>query len=623
MKIMPKSIFRQVIVGAIVATTLWSLTITPAQAQSPTPKIQVTAGATVGSFDFFKIFTDTSKNVAQFNEGLVRAAVGDVNIDGMTYAIQTGVKVDWLNSLLGAPGLEMASKGDGIKKPTPASSLESQQILAEHYGNGGVLGGLGRGIALLYQPPATTQTYVADLLDSARIVPKAEAQGLGFAALDPILSTWKVFRNLAYLMFVIVFLVIGFMVMMRQKMGQTAVTLQQAIPNVIVSLLFVTFSYAIAGFLIDIMYLVMYLIIGMFPSLQGQNIMDENFLNLGFDLIAGKAGNIGAFSSVYGQVNKFVSQATQNVSTDSSLQGVLSGVTMALIMAVAIVFGVFKLFFELLKTYVTIILEIAFSPLILMFGAIPGQNPFKQWLTDIIGNLAAFPVTLLLIVVFRMFTSSDLNTGGFMPPFLIGRGIGGAVTTLVGIGVVLIMSEIVVEAKKAIGVKEGVFTALGKKMITNFGEGAQIGSAPVAAGLGFLGGAAVHGLGAAYNHWGERPDIFAKSVAKAGWQGGQYGAGSNMKRNYDMMSRLGAKTPSQFGFVDDMVKSAGTNLSEEGQLKRISENHPTVLDRVRFPDKLVGASEERRKNAEAQKQLKIFKEEQDRKRADKIEAAKH
>ena len=114
---------------------------------------------------------------------------------------------------------------------------------------------LGDYIAYMYStPPASTEVFIADLLDSANIVEPAYAQGLGFASLTPILGAWKIFRNVSYFFFIIAFLAIGFMIMFRQKIGgQTVVTAQQALPRIIISLLAVTFSFAIAGFLIDIM----------------------------------------------------------------------------------------------------------------------------------------------------------------------------------------------------------------------------------------------------------------------------------------------------------------------------------------------------------------------------------
>ena len=153
---------------------------------------------------------------------------------------------------------------------------------------GSAVGTLASLIGGMYaNPPASTHTYVADLLDSAHVVQLAQAQGLGFSALSPILETWKVFRNLAYLFFILLFLTIGFAIMFRRKLGgQTAITAQQAIPRIIMALVFVTFSYAIAGFLIDLMYIFMFLLLVVFEKLGNQTeFIGSNFLQLGWLMI--------------------------------------------------------------------------------------------------------------------------------------------------------------------------------------------------------------------------------------------------------------------------------------------------------------------------------------------------
>ena len=76
-----------------------------------------------------------------------------------------------------------------------------------------------------------------------------------------------------------------------------------------------------------------------------------------------------------------------------------------------------------------------------------------------------------------------------MPPFLIGRGSAGALTTLVGVGILLIMPELIAQMKKAIGVKDGVFTQLAKEGIDNFGKNYRQGGGlgPVNLGIGAAG----------------------------------------------------------------------------------------------------------------------------------------
>lgn len=326
---------------------------------------------------------------------------------------------------------------------------EQKRIVYKRYG-GGAIGAVGNGIAALYTPPASSTTYVADLLRSAHIVPQAQAQGLGFASLDPILGTWKIFRNVAYLFFVVIFLIIGFMIMFRQKInGQTVVTAQQAIPGIIVSLIFVTFSYAIAGFMIDLMYLLMYLMIVLFNPPEGTAILDNNIFDAIWYILIGKGEGVSLFSSVSGAVENFTKAFTGNLGAASGALGWLAGITAALVVAVAILIAAFKILFELLKTYVSIVLSIALAPITLMFGAIPGQNSFFKWLKRLVGNLLAFPVVLMT----------------FIPPFLPGRGVSGAIVTLVGIGILLIIPEIIQQVKKAFGAEGGIVETLGGQMI--------------------------------------------------------------------------------------------------------------------------------------------------------------
>lgn len=366
--------------------------------------------------------------------------------------------------------------------------------IPEDDGNGGVVrsqgmvGNMNRVIAMMMNTPAaTTERYVADVLNSAgfKIAQPAYAQGLGFAALDPILETWKVFRNMAYLFFVVIFLVIGFLIMMRQKIGgQTVVTAQQAIPQIIISLLLVTFSYAIAGLMIDLMYVVMYLMLALFQQ-DSATFLNKNFLTLGWTMITSGA------SSAYDAVEGF-SLTMQNAMGEFGQKAVefLGGITLAAVVAIAITIKVFELFFELLKSYTTIVLSITFSPVLLAFGAIPGQNPFKQWMLDLIGNLAAFPTVLLVLIVFDKLTGNisgvtvPIEGGGFNPPYLIGGAGPSIMPFILGMGMLTIMPEIVKQVKKSLGAKEGIFQQFAGNIGDSLKKGVKDGG-NVVPGLGF------------------------------------------------------------------------------------------------------------------------------------------
>jgi len=124
-------------------------------------------------------------------------------------------------------------------------------------------------------PPASGVMWAYSGLQNAGFVPKTmAAEGIGFAAIKPFSNLWKIFRDLSYMVLVIVLIAIGFMVMFRAKINpQTVISVENALPKIVIALILITFSFAIAGFLIDLMYVSIVLII----SLLSDN---NNFYNV-------------------------------------------------------------------------------------------------------------------------------------------------------------------------------------------------------------------------------------------------------------------------------------------------------------------------------------------------------
>ena len=147
-----------------------------------------------------------------------------------------------------------------ITGPLPTEEVGN----ATSYQPKGAIGGISNLIAAMYaNPPASSVEYFADLGKNLGIVKPAYAQGIGFEGLKPILPIWKAFRNIAYLFFTIIFVIMGFAIMFRVKLDpQTVISIQNAIPRVVVALILVTFSYAIAGLLIDLIYVIFFLFVG-------------------------------------------------------------------------------------------------------------------------------------------------------------------------------------------------------------------------------------------------------------------------------------------------------------------------------------------------------------------------
>lgn len=135
--------------------------------------------------------------------------------------------------------------------------------------NGGMLGFISYGINIMYTPPLHTTDYLKYLGQNFGIAKPSYAQSVGFEALSPLIPIWSAFRNITYLLFIFVFVLIGIAIMLRTKIDpRTVMTIQNQIPKIVIALILIFFSYAIAGFLIDIMYIIIYLFFGVFYSID-------------------------------------------------------------------------------------------------------------------------------------------------------------------------------------------------------------------------------------------------------------------------------------------------------------------------------------------------------------------
>ncbi len=132
---------------------------------------------------------------------------------------------------------------------------------------GGAVGVMGHMISMFYTPPAHTTDFIAYAGQNFGLIKHsyAQSEGVGLTGLSPLTGLWTKMRDVVYLLFVLVFVVVGVAIMLRVRIDpRTVMTVQNQIPKIIIALLLVTFSLAIAGFLIDIMYIFIYLIINVF-----------------------------------------------------------------------------------------------------------------------------------------------------------------------------------------------------------------------------------------------------------------------------------------------------------------------------------------------------------------------
>ncbi len=220
----------------------------------------------------------------------------------------------------------------------------------------------------------------------------AYASGYTDLVKSGITSLWSFTRNIAYLGFVVIMILIGFMIMFRNKIGgQTLVTIGNTLPRVVVSLVLVTFSFAIAGILMDICGVLMSVISSSSGLGSGIPIDDVGALvgeSLGFASIS--ALGLGALPGII--VGAVVGGPV------GILAGSLVIVILALVVIGIVVVGAVKLWFTLIKSYLSILLNVIIAPISIMMGALPGNdastiNIFKS----ILRNALVFPVAFAIV----------------------------------------------------------------------------------------------------------------------------------------------------------------------------------------------------------------------------------
>lgn len=356
-----------------------------------------------------------------------------------------------------------------------------------YYGKSAIAG-IGNYIAMMYAtPPADLALWIRDTGQTLGFIPRqAYAQGIGFSGLAPLLPIWKAFRNIAYLLLALVMIAIGFMVMFRKKIDpKTVVTVQNALPKIVITLLLITFSYAIVGLLIDLMYLVMVLLISILVNASGGRLgpgTQAAYLGGGLKttLFALFGGGMSAVDDLVKMFFYNNPRELGNILKDLILNVLSVGIyflaqyaLVGFIVAIALLFGFIRIVFMLLSAYIQIIIALLVGPLQLLTEALPGSSSFSSWFKNLIANLSVYPVTAGMLLIGTILTQDlVVDKPIWVPPLLSGgEGVRGMVG-LIGLGVILTIPGVVGSIKEALKAKAPIAA----------GPGAVFG--PLGAGVG-------------------------------------------------------------------------------------------------------------------------------------------
>lgn len=332
-----------------------------------------------------------------------------------------------------APGLDLTKWMSGSKDFLGVFQITGWAFIDEAWGisdssisNGQAQGAipvlLGFMGSTYLQKPASIPQYLAYVQNRAGfpVKPAYAAPVPGFKAMEPIIKIWELMRNVVYLFFVVVFVVIGFMIMFRKKLNpQTVISIQSALPMIIVSLILVTFSYAISGLIIDISELATRVIASVLGAKYFQNI-NQLLTKLTDPALCGPAMRLKIedllqcshnFFSVTGVlfqtdgIKEAIQDTIQSIANGLGgggggawlLRG-FSGIVIPLIFTIAMLQTLIKGFFMLLTAYVNIVLSTIFSPFVFLANSFsPGAA--EQWFKGFLTNALVFPVTFLLLML--------------------------------------------------------------------------------------------------------------------------------------------------------------------------------------------------------------------------------
>jgi len=351
--------------------------------------------------------------------------------------------------------------------------------------------------------------YIKDRISKFSLIPVANAQeGFGFSSLGLVQPFWSISRNLAYTFMVLFVVVFAFMIMFKVKISpQTVISVQSALPKIIGAIILATFSYAIAGLVIDLMYVVMGIIAGFLNPLPFSLGFDVMYAWISGSVLGGATSPLLILSYMLTYTILFFLLIVVNLaSVFSSTWSVLSAILSILMLLVVVwliiltIWYAIKIPWMLIKTLINIFISVIIAPIQITLGSVAPNIGFGLWLRNLIANVMVFPmvgimflfgyiflawgyVTVLETTIERhilaeILRALGLNINGFLPgnlwspPFL---GSGAEITPLI---FALMSFGIIIAIPKATEILKAII--MGEK----FSYGSAIGEATQAAKVG-------------------------------------------------------------------------------------------------------------------------------------------
>lgn len=409
-------------------------------------------------------------------------------------------------------------------------------------GQGGAIGIVGNMIGMTFNIPVSSGTYMKDMAAHFGITKTGLAAtkidvggnsadndgtfaaGYGYTGLKPVIGLWRLFRNIVYILLVLVFIVIGVGIMLRVNVdARSVMSIQNQLPKIIIGIILITFSYAIAGLIVDLMYVSMYLVYYLFYSytqqgtgiemgglnpshLQGANplsavggiggvggiaegvagpfgdlissMLDNRFGSILAAIVGGLVG--GAAGSIIPFIGTAIGAGLGAVAgglVGGKLLGLVGGLLAYIIIFIAVFWALMRLWFLLLRSYIFFLIDVVLAPFWIGLGLLPkgGTAGFSSWFRDIVANLAVFPATLFILLLAKVFTANfaQSNDGqAFVPPLIGNLNDISSFSSIIGLGILLLLPGVVTMVRETLKAPGFKYT---QQIAQSLGQGQKVG----------------------------------------------------------------------------------------------------------------------------------------------------
>lgn len=201
-----------------------------------------------------------------------------------------------------------------------------------------------------------------------------------------------VIRNVANVLFVLVFLVIIYSLISGQGVGNY--NLKRMLPRFVVAIILVQVSFYVCMLFVDA------------TNIIGSAIQQQ--------LVNGIANNIGPsavpIAKEMGDSSEVLSNLTSNIISNGSIAWELLAPLTAVVISAAVICAVLIVILIIRKTLVVAL--VLFSPIAFVLYLLPGTSEyFNKWLRLFVGTLVLFPVVAFLLGTGQIVSASILKAG--------------------------------------------------------------------------------------------------------------------------------------------------------------------------------------------------------------------